>query len=249
MKRTSTKKLANRISYQIWYKGCLKGKFGRGVQVCEGGGGGSKSAVTPAKNSFKNVLSTSFFFFIIIHPLIFAWCYWLFCITWYIYKVITPLILTFVLLLFLLKGEKSSWKNTSVESHLSVNQPPEGVYDWFLELMFVLFSFLEALTCEQNMIGNWLQTMGLTALPLPGVAQREFLLIVAINCQAERQREESKLSTRRIVFDLIPHSLGLNYKKCTALAGRVWYHKLGLNWTNHDRMPALRSLCCVFVLP
>ena len=32
------------------------------------------------------------------------------------------------------------------------------------------------------------------------------------------------------------------------LVGRVWYHKLGLNWTNHDRMPALRSLCCVFVL-
>ena len=43
-------------------KGCLKGKFGRGVQICEGGGpypsadldwgvqirGGSKSAVTPA---------------------------------------------------------------------------------------------------------------------------------------------------------------------------------------------------------
>ena len=72
------KKLANRISYQIWYKGCLKGKFGRGVQICEGGSistsgfkpgvqirggsksaggpnprgvqirGGSKSAVTPA---------------------------------------------------------------------------------------------------------------------------------------------------------------------------------------------------------
>ena len=61
--------------------------------------------------------------------------------------------------------------------------------------------------------------MGLTALPLPGVAQRVFLLIVAINCQAERQREESKLSTRRIVFDLIPHSLGLNYKKCTAIGG------------------------------
>ena len=38
------KKLANRISYQIWYKGCLKGKFGRGVQICEGG---SISAVTP----------------------------------------------------------------------------------------------------------------------------------------------------------------------------------------------------------
>ena len=37
LKRTSTKKLANRISYQIWYKGCLKGKFGRGVQTCEGG--------------------------------------------------------------------------------------------------------------------------------------------------------------------------------------------------------------------
>ena len=61
LKRTSTKKLANRISYQIWYKGCLKGKFGRGVQICEGGSisasrfgpgvqirGGFKSAVTPA---------------------------------------------------------------------------------------------------------------------------------------------------------------------------------------------------------
>ena len=30
LKRTSTKKLANRISYIIWYKGRLKGKFGRG---------------------------------------------------------------------------------------------------------------------------------------------------------------------------------------------------------------------------
>ena len=55
------KKLANRISYQIWYKGCLKGKFGRGVHIRqqiwtdggEGGGvqicGGSKSAVTPGR--------------------------------------------------------------------------------------------------------------------------------------------------------------------------------------------------------
>ena len=32
------------------------------------------------------------------------------------------------------------------------------------------------------------------------------------------------------------------------LVGRVWYHKWGLNWTNHDRIPAPRSLCCVFVL-
>ena len=30
------KKLANRISNQIWYKLCLKGKFGRWVQICEG---------------------------------------------------------------------------------------------------------------------------------------------------------------------------------------------------------------------
>ena len=30
------KKLANRISNQIWYKGCLKGKSGEGVQICEG---------------------------------------------------------------------------------------------------------------------------------------------------------------------------------------------------------------------
>ena len=29
--------IAKRISYQIWYKRCLKGKFGRGVQICEGG--------------------------------------------------------------------------------------------------------------------------------------------------------------------------------------------------------------------
>ena len=42
-KRTSTKKLPNRIRYQIWYNGCLKGKFGRGVQIR----GRSKSAVTP----------------------------------------------------------------------------------------------------------------------------------------------------------------------------------------------------------
>ena len=37
LKRTSTKKLANRISYQIWYKGCLKGKFCRGSKSAEGG--------------------------------------------------------------------------------------------------------------------------------------------------------------------------------------------------------------------
>ena len=30
------KKLANRISYQMRYKGCLKGKFGRRLQICEG---------------------------------------------------------------------------------------------------------------------------------------------------------------------------------------------------------------------
>ena len=38
------KKLVNRISRQIWYKRCLKGKFGRGVQICEGV---SKSAGGP----------------------------------------------------------------------------------------------------------------------------------------------------------------------------------------------------------
>ena len=37
LKRTSTKKLANRIIYQIWYKGCLKGKFGRGSKSAKGG--------------------------------------------------------------------------------------------------------------------------------------------------------------------------------------------------------------------
>ena len=31
------KKLANRISYQIWCKGCLKGKFGRGSKSAKGG--------------------------------------------------------------------------------------------------------------------------------------------------------------------------------------------------------------------
>ena len=31
------KKLANRISYQIRYKRCLKGKFGRGSKSAEGG--------------------------------------------------------------------------------------------------------------------------------------------------------------------------------------------------------------------
>ena len=58
MEKNIVKKLANRISHQIWYKRCLKGKWGwgGGVQICEGGsfpladldgGGGSKSAVTP----------------------------------------------------------------------------------------------------------------------------------------------------------------------------------------------------------
>ena len=64
------KKLANRINYQICYKRSLKGKFGRGVQICEGGSistsgfgpgvqnrGGSKSAVTPARDKTR---STSF---------------------------------------------------------------------------------------------------------------------------------------------------------------------------------------------
>ena len=31
------KKLANRISYQIWYKRCLKGKFGKGSKSAKGG--------------------------------------------------------------------------------------------------------------------------------------------------------------------------------------------------------------------
>ena len=43
MKKNIGKKLANRISHQIWYKRCLKGKFsggrgeGGGVQICERG--------------------------------------------------------------------------------------------------------------------------------------------------------------------------------------------------------------------
>ena len=52
------RKLANKTSYQIPYKRCSKGKFGRGVQVYEGGStsatgygpGGAKSAVTRAQN-------------------------------------------------------------------------------------------------------------------------------------------------------------------------------------------------------
>ena len=43
LRRTSINRIANRISCQIWYKGCLKGTFGRGVQICEGV---SKSVLT-----------------------------------------------------------------------------------------------------------------------------------------------------------------------------------------------------------
>ena len=39
MEKNIGKKLANGISYQIWYKRCLKGKFDGGIQICEGGGG------------------------------------------------------------------------------------------------------------------------------------------------------------------------------------------------------------------
>ena len=50
------KRLANRISYQIWYKWYLKGKSDRGSKSAKGGPyplvdfdqGGSKSAVIPA---------------------------------------------------------------------------------------------------------------------------------------------------------------------------------------------------------
>ena len=42
------KKLANRIIHQIRYKQCLKRKFGKGVQICEGG---SISAVTLVRTS------------------------------------------------------------------------------------------------------------------------------------------------------------------------------------------------------
>ena len=45
LRRTSINRIANRISCQIWYKGCLKGTFGRGVQICEGV---SKSVLTEA---------------------------------------------------------------------------------------------------------------------------------------------------------------------------------------------------------
>ena len=73
MEKNIGKKLPNRISDQVWYKRCLKGTFGRGVEICEGGSisvsgfgpggsisasgfgpgvqirGGSKPAVTPAR--------------------------------------------------------------------------------------------------------------------------------------------------------------------------------------------------------
>ena len=37
MEKNIGKKLPNRISDQVWYKRYLKGTFGRGVQICEGG--------------------------------------------------------------------------------------------------------------------------------------------------------------------------------------------------------------------
>ena len=64
MEKNIGKKLPNRISDQVWYKRCLKETFGRGVQICEGGsisasgfGQGSKSAMTPAKESLMNLFA------------------------------------------------------------------------------------------------------------------------------------------------------------------------------------------------
>ena len=74
IEKNNDKKLANRISYQIWYKRCLKGKFGTGSKSAKEGPnpqadlnlgsisvrgfwpgvqirGGFKSAVTPARLS------------------------------------------------------------------------------------------------------------------------------------------------------------------------------------------------------
>ena len=57
IEKNADNKLANRISYQIWYKGYFKGKFGRGGSKSAKGGpypladldreGGSKSAGCP----------------------------------------------------------------------------------------------------------------------------------------------------------------------------------------------------------
>ena len=50
------KKLPNRISYQIWYKRCLKGNFGKGVQICEGGSA-SASGFWPGGCPYSECLS------------------------------------------------------------------------------------------------------------------------------------------------------------------------------------------------
>ena len=68
IKKNIDKKLASRISYRIWYKRCLKGKFGGGgggsksakgspypLADLDGGGGGSKSAVTTAYPACRRV--------------------------------------------------------------------------------------------------------------------------------------------------------------------------------------------------
>ena len=64
LKRTLTKGLQIELVTKIWYKRYFKGKFGGGVQICEGGSisasgfglGGSKSAVTPASSRRQEML-------------------------------------------------------------------------------------------------------------------------------------------------------------------------------------------------
>ena len=47
IEKNMDKKLANRIIYQICYKRSLEGKFGRGVQICEGGSKSAKEGPCP----------------------------------------------------------------------------------------------------------------------------------------------------------------------------------------------------------
>ena len=53
------KKLANRISHQIWYKRCLRGKFGRGVQIrCDTGSYDRPIFLLAQKNRLENQIAS-----------------------------------------------------------------------------------------------------------------------------------------------------------------------------------------------
>ena len=79
MEKNIGKKLPNRISDQVWYKRCLKGTLGRGVQICEWGSisaGGFGPGMVKQLRTFVDVPNDLSRFSKIGNVFFFRWSVW-----------------------------------------------------------------------------------------------------------------------------------------------------------------------------